>query len=108
MPKLNVHKRTLGTDHGGRVFFCCHPDDVASAEHIIDDVLAISDCIAAIDGEPHGEENAERLQVQRPDRDPVAAGSRFKSRRLVPTGRHYLAQTQRHAGKCKRQTDAGT
>ena len=59
MPALDFRRRPLSSDHSGRVFFSAHPDDTTKCTSVIDDVLALTDCIACFDGDPLGEENAE-------------------------------------------------
>ena len=59
MPTPEFHRRPLAYDHSGRVFFCSHPSDMSKCKALIDDVLALSDCIACFDCDPSGAENAE-------------------------------------------------
>ncbi len=59
MPTLKFERRSIGIDHGGRVYFCAHPAESERCEGLIRDVLAISDCIACYDSDPTGTEDAE-------------------------------------------------
>jgi len=59
MPTLKFHRRALTADHSGRVFFSAHPDDAEKCRSVINSVLAVTDCIACFDGDPHGAENEE-------------------------------------------------
>ena len=63
MPSLDFKRRPLSTDHGGRVYFCRHPEDETASAKLIDDVLDVADCIACFDKDARGAEAADWLSV---------------------------------------------
>ncbi len=63
MPSLQLHRRSLSSDHSGRVYFCTHPEDASAAKQRIDEILSLTDCIACLDGEPLGEESEEWVSL---------------------------------------------
>lgn len=63
MPTPEFHRRPLSSDHVGRVFLCACPADTRKCKPLVDDILALFDCIACFDGDPSGAENEEWLSI---------------------------------------------